>query len=166
MTLAPRIEVYTHLSCNAVQGHDRAPKSTVFSALEVQNVPAAFYATLDPLGPQLHPHQLLGKTYHNLTFSNVANSSGDTEEDPRRLPSTQCVGDPAVQAGAARLQTIMTTIMGFLSAITTGWWGRFSERHGRTRVLAICTFGLFMTWVPFYINLLAPFLKPTTQTVI
>jgi hypothetical protein len=57
------------------------------------------------------------------------------------------LGNPAVQAGAARLQAMMTTTMGFLSALTTGWWGRFGERHGRTKVLAGATFGLFLTCV-------------------
>ncbi len=52
-----------------------------------------------------------------------------------------------MQSGAARLQTIMTTTMGILSALTTGWWGHFGETHGRTRVLAVSTFGLFMTFV-------------------
>lgn len=34
--------------------------------------------------------------------------------------------------------------MGLLSALTTGWWGRFGERHGRTKILAISTLGLFL----------------------
>jgi hypothetical protein len=57
------------------------------------------------------------------------------------------LGNPAVQAGAARLQATMTTTMGFLSALTTGWWGHFGERNGRTKVLAGATFGLFLTYV-------------------
>ncbi|EAU85612.2 hypothetical protein CC1G_06325 [Coprinopsis cinerea okayama7 len=40
---------------------------------------------------------------------------------------------------------LFTTTMGLLSALTTGWWGRFGERYGRTKVLAIATFGLFWT---------------------
>ncbi|KAG6817670.1 hypothetical protein H0H87_005428 [Tephrocybe sp. NHM501043] len=39
--------------------------------------------------------------------------------------------------------------MGLLSALTTGWWGHFGERHGRTKVLAIVTFGLFLTDLTF-----------------
>lgn len=37
--------------------------------------------------------------------------------------------------------------MGLLSALTTGWWGHFGERHGRTKVLAIATLGLFLVCV-------------------
>jgi hypothetical protein len=37
--------------------------------------------------------------------------------------------------------------MGLLSAFTTGWWGRFGERHGRTKVLFFATLGLFLTYV-------------------
>lgn len=40
---------------------------------------------------------------------------------------------------------IMTTTMGLLSALTTGWWGHFGERFGRTKVLAGSTLGLFLT---------------------
>ena len=59
------------------------------------------------------------------------------------------MSNPAVQAGAATLQTIMTTIMGALSALTTSWWGSFGERYGRTRVIAITTLGLFLTDLTF-----------------
>ncbi|PCH42581.1 MFS general substrate transporter [Wolfiporia cocos MD-104 SS10] len=69
----------------------------------------------------------------------------DDEPDPRTLPSKRCLQDPAVQSGAARLQTIMTFTMGVLSALTTGWWGHFGEMHGRTRVLSAATLGLFLT---------------------
>ncbi|TCD67076.1 hypothetical protein EIP91_000589 [Steccherinum ochraceum] len=73
----------------------------------------------------------------------------DDEPDPRAMPSHRCLSDPKVQAGAARIQTIMTTIAGFLSALTTGWWGHFGERYGRTRVLAAATVGLFLTDLTF-----------------
>ncbi|EKM57891.1 uncharacterized protein PHACADRAFT_251794 [Phanerochaete carnosa HHB-10118-sp] len=43
----------------------------------------------------------------------------------------------------------MTTTMGLLSAITTGWWGHFGEQYGRTRVLAAATLGLFLTDLTF-----------------
>jgi hypothetical protein len=99
--------------------------------------------TLDPVAP-----------YHLIPNFNMVDTDGsdeedDGEDDPRTLPSKKCMSDPAVQAGAARLQTIMTTTMGTLSALTTGWWGHFGERHGRTRVLAFSTLGLFLTLVQF-----------------
>lgn len=147
MTIAPRIEVFTQLSCNRLHGHDRYnhTQSLIYDPTVAAQGATSFYLSLDPLGPPLHPHHANRTPYYNLTFAN--NGSDDEEEDPRRLPSSRCLSDPAVQAGAARIQTIMTTTMGLLSALTTGWWGRFGERHGRTKVLAISTLGLFLTYV-------------------
>jgi hypothetical protein len=45
--------------------------------------------------------------------------------------------------------------MGFFSALSTGWWSHFGERHGRTAVLAISTFGLFITFVIHVVHLRA-----------
>lgn len=49
-------------------------------------------------------------------------------------------------SSSARIQTIFTITMGLLSACSTGWWGHFGERHGRTKVLAIATLGYFFTY--------------------
>lgn len=84
---------------------------------------------------------------HHITYTQH-HKPEKQEDDPRNLPSARCASDPAVQAGAAKIQTILTTTSGVLSALTTGWWGHFGERHGRTRVLAITTLGLFLTSVP------------------
>jgi hypothetical protein len=84
---------------------------------------------------------------HHIIPNHSLDDNDDGEDDPRTLPSQKCLSDPTVQAGAARLQTIMTTTMGTLSALTTGWWGHFGERHGRTRVLAFSTLGLFLMFV-------------------
>ena len=94
------------------------------------------------------PHRIIPN--HNLDGDEDDDDDGKGEDDPRNLPSHRCMSDPAVQAGAARLQTIMTTTMGTLSALTTGWWGHFGERHGRTRVLAFSTLGLFLTLVHIF----------------
>ncbi|KAH8093706.1 MFS general substrate transporter [Cristinia sonorae] len=125
MTLAPRVQVFTQLSCNAIYGHDVYDHTNLIAI------------------PFIHT-----PSYHsNLT---LPHSDGDDDEpDPRAIPSHRCLSDPAVQAGAARIQTIMTTIGGLLSALTTGWWAHFGERHGRTRVLAAATLGLFLTDLTF-----------------
>ncbi|KAF8896306.1 major facilitator superfamily-domain-containing protein [Infundibulicybe gibba] len=135
MTLAPRVEVFTQLSCSRLHGDHHYNHTTI------DLTSSSFYYSLDPLGPHLHSS--------NVTLVTLRQPHVEDEDDPRRLPSAQCLGDPAVQAGAARLQTIMTTTMGLLSALTTGWWGHFGERHGRTRVLATATFGLFLTDLTF-----------------
>ncbi|EJF56218.1 hypothetical protein DICSQDRAFT_163966 [Dichomitus squalens LYAD-421 SS1] len=60
---------------------------------------------------------------------------------PRRPPSSVVI----VQAGAARLEIIVTTTMELLSAPTTIEWIGCGERHGRLMVLAAATFGSCMT---------------------
>ncbi|KAG1883390.1 hypothetical protein F4604DRAFT_1535448, partial [Suillus subluteus] len=141
MTLASRVEVFTQLSCHSVYEH--------YNHTSVIHTPFnSSHDVVDPVEPHLisvhlasSPVLTSGKTQEN--------GDADEDDDPRMIPSKKCVSDPAVQAGAARLQTIMTTTMGALSALTTGWWGQFGERHGRTRILAISTFGLFLTDLTF-----------------
>jgi hypothetical protein len=150
MTLAPRLEVYTQLACNNLYGHhewNHRQHATPNFSSDIANIP--LYASIDPLGPHFNPYSLFpepGTTFVPHPNDRLVNDDDtDDTEDPRRIPSARCVSDPAVQASAARLQTIMITTMGLLSALTTGWWGHFSERHGRTRVLALSTLGLFLT---------------------
>ncbi|KAJ6619792.1 major facilitator superfamily domain-containing protein [Mycena sp. CBHHK59/15] len=147
MTLAPRIEVFTQLSCSRLHHsyNHTASTNTWMDATSVMPAHAPLYFGLDPLGPQYSP-----AASPALAFAAPAEDEprddGDTgADDPRQLPSARCMLDPAVEAGAARIQTIFTTTMGLLSALTTGWWGHFGERHGRTKVLAIATLGLFLT---------------------
>ncbi|KAJ3476132.1 hypothetical protein NLI96_g11375 [Meripilus lineatus] len=130
MTLAPRVQVFTQLSCNAIYGHD------------------VYNHTNSPFFPDhINTDSLVLQNPHS-PYKSVSDDDDDNETDPRSLPSTRCLSDPAVQAGAAKIQTIMTTIMGTLSALTTAWWGHFGQRYGRMRVLAISTLGLFLTSVP------------------
>ncbi|KAH0585168.1 hypothetical protein H2248_008424 [Termitomyces sp. 'cryptogamus'] len=158
MTLAPRIEVLTQLSCNRLHGHHPQHNDTSVSSFTTtpstlpQGDITPFYYSIDPLGPTLHPHDVrlvATSSNHTIVFGTSTTNDDDDDQDPRDLPSNKCLSDPAVQAGAARLQTMITTTMGLLSALTTGWWGHFGERHGRTKVLAIVTFGLFMTDLMF-----------------
>ncbi|KAH7341371.1 hypothetical protein B0J17DRAFT_257826 [Rhizoctonia solani] len=51
--------------------------------------------------------------------------------------------DPAVQRGAAKLQTLILTLANGLSAVTSGLWGQFGDKHGRTGVIAITIFAMF-----------------------
>ncbi|KAG1822038.1 uncharacterized protein BJ212DRAFT_1335414 [Suillus subaureus] len=131
MTLASRVEVFTQLSCHNLYEHYNHTRvvHTPFNSSQYVDDP------VEPHSISVHltssPILTSGKTQEN--------GDVDKDEDPRVIPSKKCVSDPAVQAGAARLQTIMTTTMGALSALTTGWWGQFGERHGRTRILAIST---------------------------
>ena len=145
MTIAPRVQVYTQLSCNHLYGrHDgnhtqHTPSMDPLSTL---------LTAVDPFVPH-HPQAA------TLPVHDVISDSAIVSDDPismgsrksrraKRTPS-RCASDPKVKAGAARLQTVMTTTVGLLSAVTSGWWGVFSERNGRTKVLAISTLGLLLT---------------------
>ena len=151
MTLAPRVEIYTQLSCNKLRGGNWNHTRSAASLL------AHPYSTLltavDPIVPHIYPSTFfpppneIDFSYNSTSvfFPAPAESQRNHGRDQKRAPSSRCASDPAVQAGAAQLQTIMTVTMGFLSALTSGWWGAFGERHGRTKVLAISTLGLLLT---------------------
>ncbi|KAJ7066985.1 major facilitator superfamily-domain-containing protein [Mycena amicta] len=134
MTLAPRVEVFTQLSCSRLHHRFNHTESSsllsshgqLYDGLDPD--PSEFWVIVDPPPSEDEPW-----------------SDEETEDDPRRLPSARCMADVGVQADAARLQTMFTTTMGFLSALTTGWWSRFGERHGRTRVLTFSLLGLLLT---------------------
>ena len=154
MTLAPRVQVYTQLACNAVYGHD---------VYDHTNHTSSALSSVIPFNSTIHPHT---QTYHafgplldehgtqtmSLHFMSSSSSDNDDEPDPRAVPSKRCLQDSKVMSNAARIQTIMTTTMGLLSALTTGWWGHFGDRYGRTRVLAASTLGLFFTYVIYALN--------------
>ncbi|KAJ6612128.1 major facilitator superfamily domain-containing protein [Mycena sp. CBHHK59/15] len=138
MTLAPRVEVFTQLSCSRL--HHNYNHTSLFGS---ESAPLQFW--IDPAGrPEADR-----TTFSVLAMGEPRDAEDSDEDDPRQLPSARCMSDPAVQSGAARIQTMFTTTMGLLSALTTGWWGHFGERHGRTKVLAIATFGLFLTDLAF-----------------
>lgn len=145
MTTAPRVEVFTQLACSRLHPHPFNHTLVEVSSVSSDHL-ISISSSVDPLGPNLSPSYLTQVTHFDY---NANGTSDDTDDDPRDLPSPQCLSDPAVQAAAARLQTIMVTTMGLLSALTTGWWGHFGERHGRTKVLAIATSGLFFTDLMF-----------------
>jgi hypothetical protein len=123
MTLAPRVQVYTQLSCNVLHQNYNHTNSLLFPSPTSSYIPNALspvvISNAHPFRPNLPIH------------------------DPAQL----CSSDPAVQAGAARLQTAFMVIMGVLSVLTTSFWGHFGERHGRTRVLALSSLGLLITYV-------------------
>ncbi|KAJ7756478.1 major facilitator superfamily domain-containing protein [Mycena maculata] len=149
MTLAPRVEIFTQLSCSRLHHSYNHTATAWVEATSVMPTYAPLYFGLDPLGPQFNPESNQVLVFSEPGEDEPWNDDDTGGDDPRRLPSARCMSDPTVQAGAARIQTMFTTIMGALSAFTTGWWGRFGERHGRTKVLAIATLGLFLTDLTF-----------------
>ncbi|KAJ7590533.1 major facilitator superfamily domain-containing protein [Mycena floridula] len=49
-----------------------------------------------------------------------------------------CAQNYVVQAAASKVLATTVTVSGMLSVLTTGWWGSFSDRHGRTLVFGLC----------------------------
>lgn len=149
MTLAPRVQVFTQLSCNIVRDNDKYDHTTTSSSVGLTSPPLALALPLEPFGPHpdLLPYLPLPPTeaFTLHQFVTFETNSSDNSDRPDPSNPLSCNEDPAVQAIAARLQTIMAMTVGTLCALSTGWWGHFGERHGRTRVLAAATVGLFLT---------------------
>nr|XP_019010539.1 uncharacterized protein I206_05011 [Kwoniella pini CBS 10737]OCF49320.1 hypothetical protein I206_05011 [Kwoniella pini CBS 10737] len=71
-----------------------------------------------------------------------------------------CKKDVKVQAAAAKLTMVMTLTMGLLSALTTGFWGKTSDKLGRTKVIAIVELGLLLNEICFIVVANFPYLIP------
>ena len=135
MTTAPRVQVYTQLACNSAYGKQPHDHSDYILPPHLSlPPPVPEHATIIPI-PVHFPH-----------FSHSPEHTNS--EDPPKVLSQRCFSDPAVQAAAARLQTIMATTMGVLSVCTTAWWGHYGQKHGRTKVLAASTLGTLFTYSP------------------
>lgn len=140
MTLASRVQVFTQLSCNIVHGHDKYDHTDMSLLRPTSNILSLEFINPQSYFPMAPTDTSLLQT--SIIFKNV--TRGPTNgSDPPPLPD--CLKDPAVQAVAARLQTVMAMTVGTLCALSTGWWGHFGERHGRTKVLAAATLGLLIT---------------------
>ena len=163
MTLAPRVQVYTQLSCNALHQNYNHTRHRMDEYL----FPTSASALSTPLSSNSSFFVSSYEHDYNRPLPILFPEVPPTHRSmpPVRDPSTVCATDPAVQAGAARLQTAIMTTMGVLSAITTGWWGHFSERHGRTRVLAASSFGLLITYASV-LRLVTPFTNATSTATL
>ncbi|KAJ6516437.1 major facilitator superfamily-domain-containing protein [Mycena sanguinolenta] len=122
MTLSSRVEVFTQVSCTSLERRSFVPTSSSPDAPFYYDAPQpSWISFLSPL-------------------DNAALNHTDPNERAR-----QCKSNAAVQSGAARIQTLFSITSGLLSALTTGWWGHMGERFGRTKILAIATFGWFLS---------------------
>ncbi|KAH7341322.1 hypothetical protein B0J17DRAFT_646103 [Rhizoctonia solani] len=141
MTLAPRVEVFTQIACDQLR--IEADRAYAPASLRNDSSHHGFSIGLDmqsPLWVVASQPSLPGRT-HLATVAHVGN---DNNAIPASLPmsSDACRVDPAVQQGAAKLQTLILTIAGALSAVTSGLWGQFGDKHGRTGVIAITIFAM------------------------
>ncbi|QRW18375.1 major facilitator superfamily transporter [Rhizoctonia solani] len=139
MTLAPRVEVFTQIACDELRIEpDRAYELASSShhafpiGLDIPISLGTLPRTLDPV----HLTSVLHLT---------GNHSHATAIPSSPLFSDACRLDPDVQQGAAKLQTLIMTLSGILSALTSGFWGQFGDKHGRTGVIALTIFAMLAT---------------------
>ncbi|KIK57642.1 hypothetical protein GYMLUDRAFT_45806 [Collybiopsis luxurians FD-317 M1] len=125
-TLAPKVEIYTDLACT--QHMPEIAGNHTRSSMESS-----------PILPSVPDINM----FHHLHEDTEALSQAI--DITTREPSNTCKSDPVVQAAVAKLAAVMTTSMGILSCLTTGWWSSFSDRHGRTTTLGISVVGLLLT---------------------
>ncbi|PPQ63642.1 hypothetical protein CVT24_004416 [Panaeolus cyanescens] len=121
-TIAPRIEIYTYLGCR----EHRPEMIDLGSLLGMPHNLTTSHISVDHT-PSFTPFSRSQNEYE-LGYSNP----------DEQLP---CASDPVVQAAATKLITVITGLMGVLTCLTAGYWGSFSDRYGRTRIMAISLLG-------------------------
>lgn len=164
MTLAPRVEVFTRIACDSLQPVHTYTSAIQVAALGNQTVYFAMHGEIES------PHLVLGlpsrfaKSVHSSAATLIRHDNGV----PRPMSAAKCRADPAVQQGAAKLQTrkccllspicadtsfrssdpdlsVMITLTGALSSLTAGFWGAFGDRHGRSSVIALGIMAMLVT---------------------
>ncbi|KAJ7039945.1 major facilitator superfamily domain-containing protein [Mycena alexandri] len=125
-TFAPRVEVFTLLACTV-----HKPE------LLMGEHPISRYILPPRHQPPLFPQSDLT----NQTSSPMGGMGMST--------ASPCASDPVVQAVVAKLTTAASALSGVLCILTTAFWGAFSDRHGRTRVISLAVFGLLLSDLTF-----------------
>lgn len=121
-TIAPRVEIYTELACREHKpDYSIGRGSPLDNGFTFESVPVAVNEPVD------QAHQVV------------------TLQDDAEVPN-RCASDPEVQAAVATLIAAMTSTMGILACLTTGFWGSFSDRRGRLFVMGISVFGILLTY--------------------
>ncbi|CAA7270975.1 unnamed protein product [Cyclocybe aegerita] len=147
MTIAPRIEIYTILACS-VHKPDIFRQSFPGLELGLQSTSSHLSPEVDlPLLPSMHTTPLNGRLapIYIPDVSSIPDTlvKGNSSSPPNHR--NLCMSDPVVQAAVAQLTAVIAAVMGILSCITTGWWGAFSDRHGRPLVMGLSVLGLLFT---------------------
>ncbi|KAJ7484398.1 major facilitator superfamily domain-containing protein [Mycena latifolia] len=123
-TAAPQIELYTTLAC-------RVHHKPGFESEALTNIDTS----LLPRGLPSFPSSF------SVVVDNVVQSTFFKRLPVEVLDSNPCASEPAVQATVATLTTVIKTVTGILTLATVGWWGSFSDRHGRKRMMGISAVG-------------------------
>ncbi|KAI6006693.1 major facilitator superfamily-domain-containing protein [Pisolithus orientalis] len=140
---APRVEVYTLLAC-------RIHKPGYFP-----NDPSLDVTTYMADVARIHdiPNANVDVP-SNLSIPDATYDHSPSVRDYEWSEKTRerCTTDPEIQAIVAKLSATLVTTMGMLSCLTTGWWGSFSDRHGRRSGLAASMAGLILTDLTFILT--------------
>lgn len=125
MTMAPKLEIYTLLACSV-------HKPEIFRDRQFlpSYIPSYLQLNTDPIDITFPPS-------FDIAFNNGSSKT------------TECAADPVVLAAVARLTTAISTSMGVLGCLTTGWWGAFSDRYGRSRIFGLTIMGVLLNDLNF-----------------
>lgn len=157
MTLAPRVEIYTSLACEAYypdhahhtnHNADGTSGNFTLAAPGAVILPIAYYASQEDITPITSIVYRETMHAHERRPRRAKPPVPDGEDSiMARLPKERCYSDPIVQSHSAQLQMAVILIMGVLSALTTGWWGSVGDRIGRRRIMALSLMGYLFTSV-------------------
>ncbi|KAJ7709720.1 major facilitator superfamily domain-containing protein [Mycena rosella] len=130
-TMAPKIEIYTLLACSV-------HKPEIFEDMRAH------------LPSYVRPNEAsTARTIFPPSFDIAINNNSSTIISMDEPHANPCASDPVVMAAVAKLTTgksyPIAATMGVLGCLTTGWWGSFSDRYGRTRILGLTITGLLFT---------------------
>ncbi|KAG8215092.1 hypothetical protein J3R82DRAFT_8523 [Butyriboletus roseoflavus] len=151
VTAGPRVEVYTELVCRSyTHTHAETPLGPLLTLPLVAT--NALSVIISNVWSPVQAHSPLHEQAY-LTSLYMADA-------PSFVPSGGCASDPHAQAEIAKLSAVIAIIGGILSCLTTGWWGGFLDRYGRTRTMGIIIFGPllsdFLTFVVFLFSDILP----------
>ncbi|KAJ6623481.1 hypothetical protein B0H10DRAFT_2162474 [Mycena sp. CBHHK59/15] len=136
-TMAPKVEIYTLLACS-VHKPDIFRESVTGTVI----VPVLPNHEGKAGGIRYPPSFDIATKHSGFHADTPALSNITLMAKPKPSP---CASDPVVQAAVAKLTTAISASMGVLGCLTTGWWGSFSDRHGRTRIIGLSVLGLLLT---------------------
>ncbi|KAG9318828.1 major facilitator superfamily domain-containing protein [Chiua virens] len=137
--MAPAVALFTDLACHVHKPEyviNHAQHSASF--LSADTLVKA--STIGPI-PQTSDGD---KTVDGIVSVYLPDSLYTASLDLTQIDEEKCASDPVVQAAAAKILAVVSTTVGILSCLTTGWWGSMSDFYGRRIVLFVSALGVLM----------------------